>query len=61
LAELGFETVALAVGWGRSDIMTFVVNQQGKLYEKHPSPEAAVLEGLRDLRWETKAGRLRFG
>jgi hypothetical protein len=31
----GFALVAFPSNWGKSGVMTFVVNQQGKVYEKN--------------------------
>ncbi|MEN6623532.1 MAG: DUF2950 domain-containing protein [Smithella sp.] len=35
----GFALVAFPSNWGRSGIMTFVVNQQGKVYQKNLGPD----------------------
>jgi hypothetical protein len=39
----GFALVAFPHDWGRSGIMTFIVNQQGKVYEKNLGPKTAEL------------------
>ena len=35
----GFALVAFPSNWGKSGVMTFIVNQQGKVYEKNLGPE----------------------
>jgi hypothetical protein len=35
----GFALVAYPASWGKSGVMTLVVNQQGKVYEKNLGPE----------------------
>lgn len=35
----GFALVALPSNWGKSGVMTFVVNQQGKVYQKNLGPD----------------------
>jgi hypothetical protein len=35
----GFALVAFPSNWGKSGVMTFVVNQQGKVYEKNLGPD----------------------
>ncbi len=35
----GFALVAFPSNWGKSGIMTFIVNQQGKVYQKNLGPE----------------------
>ncbi|MGC2424350.1 MAG: DUF2950 domain-containing protein [Nitrospirota bacterium] len=35
----GFAMVAFPSSWGRSGVMTFIVNQQGKVYQKNLGPE----------------------
>ena len=39
----GFALVAWPAEWGNSGVMTFIVNQQGKIYEKNLGPKTAVL------------------
>jgi hypothetical protein len=39
----GFALVAWPAEWGNSGIMTFIVNQQGKIYEKNLGPKTAAL------------------
>ena len=34
----GFALVAFPSNWGKSGVMTFIVNQQGKVYEKNLGP-----------------------
>jgi hypothetical protein len=31
----GFALVAFPANWGKSGVMTFIVNQQGKVYQKN--------------------------
>ena len=35
----GFALVAFPANWGKSGVMTFIVNQQGKVYQKNLGPE----------------------
>jgi hypothetical protein len=35
----GFALVAFPSNWGRSGVMTFIVNQQGKIYQKNLGPD----------------------
>jgi hypothetical protein len=35
----GFALVAFPANWGRSGVMTFIVNQDGKVYQKNLGPE----------------------
>ena len=35
----GFAMVAFPSSWGRSGVMTFIVNQQGKVYQKNLGPD----------------------
>jgi hypothetical protein len=35
----GFALIAFPSNWGKSGVMTFIVNQQGKVYEKNLGPE----------------------
>ena len=37
----GFALVAWPAQWDNSGIMTFIVNQQGKVYEKNFGPKTA--------------------
>jgi hypothetical protein len=39
----GFALVAFPSNWGKSGVMTFIVNQQGKVYQKNLGPETAKL------------------
>jgi hypothetical protein len=39
----GFAMVAFPSNWGKSGVMTFVVNQQGKVYEKNLGPDTAKI------------------
>ena len=39
----GFALVAWPAEWGNSGVMTFIVNQQGKIYEKSLGPNTAAL------------------
>jgi hypothetical protein len=39
----GYALVAYAAKWGNSGVMTFIVNQQGRVYEKNLGPETAKL------------------
>jgi hypothetical protein len=39
----GFALVAWPAQWGNSGVMTFVVNQEGKVYEKNLGPKTAKL------------------
>jgi hypothetical protein len=39
----GFAMVAFPSNWGASGVMTFVVNQQGKVYEKNFGPDTAKI------------------
>jgi hypothetical protein len=39
----GFALVAWPAEWGNSGVMTFIVNQQGKIYEKSLGPKTAAL------------------
>jgi hypothetical protein len=44
----GFALVAFPDKWGSSGVMTFVVNQQGRVYEKNLGPETASIAGAID-------------
>jgi hypothetical protein len=44
----GFALVAFPDKWGSSGVMTFVVNQQGDVYEKNLGPETASIAGAID-------------
>ncbi len=37
----GFALVAFPSNWGKSGVMTFIVNQQGKVYQKNLGPDTA--------------------
>ncbi|HET6515010.1 MAG TPA: DUF2950 domain-containing protein [Thermodesulfovibrionales bacterium] len=39
----GFAFVAFPANWGKSGIMTFIVNQQGKVYQKNLGPETTKI------------------
>jgi hypothetical protein len=39
----GFALVAWPAEWGNSGVMTFIINQQGKVYEKCPGPKTSAL------------------
>ena len=39
----GFALVAWPAEWGNSGVMTFIVNQQGKVYEKNLGPKTAAI------------------
>jgi hypothetical protein len=39
----GFAMVAFPSNWSKSGVMTFVVNQQGKVYEKNFGPDTATM------------------
>jgi hypothetical protein len=41
----GFALIAFPDKWGSSGVMTFVVNQQGRVYEKNLGPETASIAG----------------
>jgi DUF2950 family protein len=41
----GFALVAYPDKWGSSGVMTFVVNQQGRVYERNLGPETASIAG----------------
>jgi hypothetical protein len=41
----GFALVAWPAEWGNTGIMTFIVNQQGKVYQKNLGPKTASLTG----------------
>jgi hypothetical protein len=43
----GFALVAWPAEWGNSGVMTFIINQQGKVYEKSLGPKtAAIASGM---------------
>jgi DUF2950 family protein len=44
----GFALVAFPDKWGSSGVMTFVVNQQGRVYQKNLGPETASIAGAVD-------------
>jgi hypothetical protein len=44
----GFALVAYPDKWGSSGVMTFVVNQQGRVYERNLGPETASIAGAID-------------
>ena len=39
----GFALVAFPSNWKKSGVMTFVVNQQGKVYQKNLGPETTKI------------------
>ncbi len=39
----GFALVAYPATWGNSGIMTFIINQEGRVYEKNLGPQTATL------------------
>ena len=39
----GFALVAFPSNWGKSGVMAFIVNQQGKVYQKNLGPETAKI------------------
>ena len=39
----GYALIAFPATWGTSGVMTFIVNQQGRVYEKNLGPETAEL------------------
>lgn len=41
----GFALVAYPASWGNSGVMTFVINQEGRVYEKNLGPGTAQLAG----------------
>jgi hypothetical protein len=41
----GFAFVAWPEEWGNSGVMTFIVNQQGKIYQKNLGPKTASIAG----------------
>ena len=57
----GYALIAFPAKWGSSGIMTFIVNQQGRVYEKNLGPEtaelaAAVTEYDPDPTWKLVEG-----
>ena len=51
----GFALVAWPAEWGNTGVMTFIVNQQGKVYQKNLGPKtakiAAAMTSLRSRRY----------
>jgi hypothetical protein len=41
----GFALVAWPAEWGNSGVMTFIINQQGKVYEKNLGPKTSAVAG----------------
>jgi hypothetical protein len=39
----GFALVAYPADWGQSGVMTFIVNQWGKVYQRNLGPDSATL------------------
>ena len=39
----GFALIAFPSNWGKSGVMTFIVNQQGKVYQKNMGPNTTKL------------------
>ena len=57
----GFALVAWPAEWGNTGVMTFIVNQQGKVYQKNLGPNTARLASAMttydpDDTWEPVAG-----
>lgn len=53
----GFAMIAYPANWGQSGIMTFIVNQQGKVYQRNLGPKtaelaAAITEYNPDKNWK---------
>jgi hypothetical protein len=53
----GYAMVAYPAKWGNSGIMTFVINQQGRVYQKNLGPNteklaAAMTEYNPDITWK---------
>jgi hypothetical protein len=44
----GFALAAFPSNWGKSGVMTFIVNQQGKVYQKNLGPDTAKI--VREMR-----------
>ncbi len=40
----GFALVAFPSNWGKSGVMTFIINQQGKVYQKNLGPDTLKME-----------------
>jgi hypothetical protein len=47
----GFAAVAYPADYGRSGVMTFIVNQSGKVYEKNLGPKAAAVTTFDPAGW----------
>jgi hypothetical protein len=39
----GFALAAFPSNWGKSGVMTFIVNQQGKVYQKNLGPDTTKI------------------
>jgi hypothetical protein len=50
----GFALVAFPANWGRSGVMTFIVNQQGKVYQKNLGPETTKI--AQEMEWYNPDG-----
>jgi hypothetical protein len=53
----GYALVAYPDGWGKSGVMTFIINQQGRVYEKNLGPNTAKIAAAMtsydpDLSWK---------
>ncbi len=53
----GYALVAYPAKWGNSGVMTFIVNQQGRVYQKNLGPDtakiaAAMTEYDPDTTWQ---------
>ena len=55
----GFALIAFPATWGDSGVMTFIVNQNGIVYQKNFGPDtaklaAAIAEFNPDMSWKTR-------
>lgn len=53
----GFALVAYPARWGNSGVMTFIVNQEGRVYQKNLGPRteaiaSSMIEYNPDASWE---------
>jgi Protein of unknown function (DUF2950) len=58
----GYALVGYPDKWGNSGVMTFIVNQQGRVYQKNLGPStgkiaAAMTEYNPDLTWKLAQGQ----
>ena len=53
----GFALVAFPSNWGKSGVMTFIVNQQGKVYQKNLGPDTEKIAQKMNHTIPTKHGR----